>query len=51
MDYKKFENIFNMTIFEKSKPDLIKKIATCPERYAGLFRPTKPKAKIIQNLL
>jgi Holliday junction resolvase-like predicted endonuclease len=51
MDYKKFEHIFNKTIFEKSKPDLIRKIATYPERYAGLFRPTKPKAKIIQNLL
>lgn len=51
MDYKKFESIFNKTIFEKSKPDLIRKIATYPERYAGLFRPTKPKAKIIQNLL
>ncbi len=51
MDYKKFEYIFNKTIFEKSKPDLIRKIATYPERYAGLFRPTKPKAKIIQNLL
>jgi hypothetical protein len=51
MDYKKFEDIFNTTIFERSKPDLIRKIATYPERYAGLFRPTKPKAKIIQNLL
>ncbi len=51
MDYKKFENIFNKTIFEKSKPDLIRKIATYPERYVGLFRPTKPKVKIIQNLL
>lgn len=51
MDYKAFEDIFNKTIFEKSKPNLIRKIATYPERYAGLFRPTKPKAKIIQNLL
>lgn len=51
MDYKKFEDIFNKTIFEKSKPDLIRKIASYPERYAGLFRPTKPTAKIIQNLL
>lgn len=51
MDYKKFEGIFNKTIFEKSKPDLIEKIANYPERYTGLFRPTKPKAKIIQNLL
>lgn len=51
MDYKKLEHIFNKTIFEKSKPDLIRKIAMYPGRYAGLFRPTKPKAKIIQNLL
>lgn len=51
MEYDKFERIFNKSIFEKSKPDLIKKIATYPERYVGLFRPTKPKSKIIQNLL
>ena len=50
MDYKKFENIFNKTIFEKSKSKLIEKIAKCPQRYVGLFRPTKPQAKIIQNL-
>ena len=51
MEYDKFERIFNRSIFEKSKPDLIKKIATYPERYVGLFRPTKPQSKIIQNLL
>ncbi len=51
MEYREFQNVFNKAIFEKSKPDLIGKIATYPERYAGLFRPTKPKAKIIQNLL
>lgn len=51
MEYEQFESIFNNTIFEKSKSDLIRKIATYPERYVGLFRPTKPKTKIIQNLL
>ena len=51
MEYKEFENVFNKVIFEKSKSDLIRKIATYPERYVGLFRPTKPTAKIIQNLL
>ena len=51
MEYKKFSEIFNKTIFEKSKPDLIKKFAKNPERYTGLFRPTKSKTKIIQNLL
>lgn len=51
MKYDDFEAIFNKAIFEKSKPDLIRKIAIYPERYAGLFRPTKPRGKIIQNLL
>lgn len=49
MQYEKFKNILNK-IFKESKADLIKKIANSPERYIGLFRPTKPKAKIIQNL-
>jgi Holliday junction resolvase-like predicted endonuclease len=30
---------------------LIEKISNYPDRYVGLFRPTKPKAKILQNLL
>lgn len=51
MQYEKFKNIFNETIFEKSKAVLIEKIAKYPNRYIGLFRPTKPKAKILQNLL
>ena len=51
MDYQKFRIILDKTIFEKSKPDLLRKVANYPERYTGLFRPTKPKAKIIQNLL
>ncbi|MCD4761745.1 restriction endonuclease [bacterium] len=51
MQYEKFKKIFNETIFEKSKVALIEKIAKYPNRYIGLFRPTKPKAKILQNLL
>jgi len=51
MEYDKFKQIFNTTIFEKSKPDLLEKVAKYPERYVGLFRPSKPRAKIIQNLL
>lgn len=51
MQYTKFKNILNKKIFEDSKADLIKKIADTPDRYTGLFRPTKPKAKILQNLL
>ena len=51
MNYNRFRQIFNEIIFEKSKADLIGKIAEYPSRYIGLFRPTKPKAKILQNLL
>jgi len=51
MNYNEFKKIFNDAIFEKSKVDLIRKIAEEPNRYIGLFRPTKPKAKILQNLL
>jgi len=51
MQYEKFIDIFNKTIFEKSKAVLLEKVAKYPSRYIGLFRPTKPKAKILQNLL
>jgi len=51
MNYNLFKQIFNETIFEKSKADLLEKISNSPNRYIGLFRPTKPKAKILQNLL
>lgn len=51
MKYEKFKNILNEEIFNNSKSDLIEKIAENPDRYIGLFRPTKPKAKILQNLL
>ena len=51
MEYKLFKNILNKQVFESSKRDLLEKIADYPERYIGLFRPTKPKAKILQNLL
>lgn len=50
MDYSDFKDIFNRTIFEESKSALIRKMAEQPYRYVGLFRPTKPKSKIFQNL-
>lgn len=49
--YEEFRDVFNTTIFEKSKMNLLHKIAEKPERYIGIFRPTKPKGKILQNLL
>jgi putative uncharacterized protein 1351 (fragment) len=51
LDYEKFKKIFDEKIFAKSKPDLLKKVAEYPDRYVGLFRPTKPEAKLLQNLL
>jgi len=40
MQYTKFKNIFNETIFEESKAVLIEKIAKYPNRYIGLFETT-----------
>ena len=51
MKYNQFCQVFNETIFEKSKADLLEKVSKYPSRYIGIFRPTKPKAKILQNLL
>jgi hypothetical protein len=51
MEYEQFKEILNKQIFEESKSKLIENIAKSPSRYIGLFRPTKPKAKILQNLL
>ena len=51
MNFEQFSQILNKEIFEGSKPILISKISRYPNRYLGLFRPTKPKAKILQNLL
>ena len=50
LEYEYFKNTFNSKLFEDSYSDLIKKIADNPERYIGLFRPTKPKTKLIQNI-
>jgi Holliday junction resolvase-like predicted endonuclease len=51
MTYEKFKEILNKKIFSESKSKLIENIAKNPERYIGIFRPTKPKGKILQNLL
>lgn len=51
MNYEKFSEIFQETIFEKSKIDLINKIAFYPNRYIGLFHPLTRNATIIKILL
>jgi len=51
LSYKTFSNTLNEIVFGKSKLDLLKKISSNPNRFIGIFRPTKPKGKILQNLL
>ena len=51
MNYEKFCSILNKHIFEGEKRQLLKNIAERPERFIGLFRPTKPGAKILQHIL
>src|SRR4030066_1429710 len=51
MDFKTAAEILDRHIFDGDKVTLLRNIADRPERFMGLFRPTKPKAKILQNLL
>ncbi|MDO5760742.1 MAG: restriction endonuclease, partial [Bacteroidota bacterium] len=50
LDYEYFKQCLNERLFQNSYSDLIRKIAENPERYVGLFRPTKAKTKLIQNI-
>jgi len=51
ISYEDFKNIFDNKIFAKSKLDLLDKVSKNPDRYVGIFRPTKPYAKLLPNLL
>ncbi len=51
MDVADAVRILNAHIFDGDKRLLVQKVAEHPERYVGIFRPTKPRAKLIQNLL
>jgi len=51
MDYNKFTKIVNKHIFGETTLDLLKNLANNPERFVGLFRPSKPRTKIIQHIL
>ena len=51
INYSKFCAILNKHIFEGEKRELLKKLASNPERFIGLFRPSKPSTKILQHLL
>lgn len=50
LKYDVFIKKLNETLFEGSSADLLSKIVSSPDRYVGIFRPTKPKTKLIQNI-
>lgn len=50
LDYNTISNLFNKRLFENAKSSLLIKIAKNPNRYIGLYRPSKPYTKIIQNI-
>ena len=49
--YESFSKFLNEIIFGKSKLELLEKLYKKPERFIGIFRPTKPKGKVLQHLL
>ncbi len=51
MDYQEFVQVLNKHIFYGNKRELLDKLASNPERFIGLFRPSKPSTKILQHLL
>lgn len=51
MNFDKFCEILNKHIFLSEKKELLRKLANNPERFIGLFRPTKPSTKVLQYLL
>lgn len=50
IEYNEFVNKLDETVYKKAKADLLKKISDNPHRYIGLFRPTSPEMKLIQNI-
>ncbi len=50
IDYNHFKSELEKTVYKNAKADLINKVATNPDRYVGIFRPTSPELKLIQNI-
>lgn len=50
MEYKQVASLLNRILFEGDKLKLLESLAKNPERFVGLFRPTRPKAKMLQYL-
>ena len=50
LEYDEFVDELKRTVYKNEKADLINKVASNPDRYIGIFRPTTPKLKLIQNI-
>lgn len=50
IDYNEFVKLLEKTVYKNAKSDLLNKVANNPDRYVGLFRPTSPEVKLIQNI-
>ena len=50
MDFEHFSKELNKNLFEESSLKLLETISENPDRYVWLFRPTKAKTKLIQNI-
>lgn len=51
LDYDEFVKKLELTVYKNAKSDLINKVASNPDRYIGIFRPTSPRLKLIQNII
>ncbi|MCS7151879.1 MAG: restriction endonuclease [Endomicrobia bacterium] len=51
ISYQEFIKILNKHVILQQKVDLLETLAENPERFIGLFRPTKPLGKILQHIL
>jgi len=50
INQEEFNELLNRKLFDSSIQKLLNAIAEYPERYIGIFRATKPKNKLYQNL-
>ena len=50
IEYDEFVEELKKTVYKNAKADLINKVASNPDRYIGIFRPTTPELKLIQNI-
>lgn len=50
LEYETFAGIMNKHIFQSERQDLLRTLVDYPERFVGLFRPTRPESKLFQHI-